>query len=165
MLKAGKRTQQSDAASASDEKKGFFKISLPSLFSIKVLLNHIEPICTDMKKLVFLLLLCVSMLALTSSRDKNFYIREGSSSYGKVLYNFDGEYVREGSSSYGTIIYNINDGDIREGSSKYGKILFNIDGKYIREGSSKYGKIRYNLDGRYIREESSSYGKILYNID
>ena len=35
-------------------------------------------------------------------------IRQGSSSYGTILYNYDGKNLRQGSSSYGTILFNIN---------------------------------------------------------
>ena len=36
------------------------------------------------------------------------YIREGSSSFGRVKYYVDGHYVREGSSSFSRVVYYID---------------------------------------------------------
>ena len=53
------------------------------------------------KILVFLLaLICLNVFSQN--------IREGKSSYGTVLYNFDGKYLRQGKSSYGTVLYNFD---------------------------------------------------------
>ena len=35
-------------------------------------------------------------------------IRKGSTSYGTILYNFDGKNLRQGSTSYGTILFNVD---------------------------------------------------------
>ena len=56
--------------------------------------------------------------------------RKGSSSYGDVLYNWDGTNIRQGSSSYGDVIYNYDGKNIRRGSSSYGDIIYNTDGKF-----------------------------------
>jgi hypothetical protein len=42
-------------------------------------------------------------------------VRKGSSSYGDVLYNWDGKNLRQGSSSYGDVIANWDGKNIRKG--------------------------------------------------
>ena len=79
-------------------------------------------------------------------------IREGSSRYGNVLYNWDGKNLREGSSRYGNVLLNYDGKNIREGSSRYGNVLCNFDGKYLREGSGRYGTALLNVDGSDIPE-------------
>ena len=54
-----------------------------------------------MKFFTKLLVLFIAFFTLTSASSDKINIREGSSSYGKNLYNYDGKHVGEGSSSYG----------------------------------------------------------------
>ena len=44
-------------------------------------------------------------------------------------YKWDGTNIRQGSSSYGNVIYNYDGKNVRRGSSSYGDIIYNIDGK------------------------------------
>ena len=53
------------------------------------------------------LIILVSFLLIPSSLFSQD-IRQGSSSYGTILYNYDGKNLRQGSSSYGTVLFNIN---------------------------------------------------------
>lgn len=78
-----------------------------------------------MKKL--LLITVMSLIIGIVSAQTN--IRVGSSSYGDVLYNWDGTNIRQGSSSYGDVIYNYDGKNIRRGSSSYGDVIYNTDGK------------------------------------
>ena len=57
------------------------------------------------------LCLLIVLTLITSSIIAQTNIRKGSSSYGSVLYNYDGENIRKGSSSYGSVLYN-TDGKI-----------------------------------------------------
>ena len=78
-----------------------------------------------MKKHLFIIFILISC-SLFSQK-----IREGSSNFGTILYNFDGKNLRQGSSSFGTVLYNFDGKNIRQGSSSFGTILFNIDGGII----------------------------------
>ena len=61
-----------------------------------------------MKKI--LIIFCVFLSLDVFSQD----VRQGKSSYGTVLYNYDGQYLRQGKSSYGTVLFNV-DGMIPKG--------------------------------------------------
>ena len=61
-----------------------------------------------MKKI--LIIFCVFLSLNVFSQD----VRQGKSSYGTVLYNYDGQYLRQGKSSYGTVLFNV-DGMIPKG--------------------------------------------------
>ena len=75
------------------------------------------------------LCLLIVLTLITSSIIAQTNIRKGASSYGTVLYNWDGENIRKGSSSYGSVLYNYDGENIRKGSSSYGSVLYNTDGK------------------------------------
>ena len=81
-----------------------------------------------MKRL--LITLCFVITA-TLAHSQVYYIREGQTSYGKILYNYDTKTKL-----------------IREGQTSYGKILFNIDKNFVREGQVSYGKIKYYIEKR-----------------
>lgn len=73
-------------------------------------------------------------------------IREGQTSYGKVLWHIDGDFIREGDGPYGKIVAKVcSDGRIREGQTSYGKVIAHIDGEFIREGDGPYGKVLMNV--------------------
>ena len=57
-----------------------------------------------------LIIFCVFLSLNVFSQD----VRQGKSSYGTVLYNYDGQYLRQGKSSYGTVLFNV-DGMIPKG--------------------------------------------------
>ena len=61
-----------------------------------------------MKKIFLILFVFVSCSVFSQN------VREGSTSYGTILYNFDGKNLRQGSTSYGTILFNV-DGIIPKG--------------------------------------------------
>ena len=109
---------------------GYFRLILDIFYSF-----------TNMKKLFFILFLFVSCSLFSQN------IRKGSSSFGTVLYNFDGENLRKGSSSFGTVLYNFDGENIRKGSSSFGTVLYNFDGENIRKGSSSFGTVLFNIDG------------------
>ena len=100
----------------------------------------------SMRKIAFLFFIFISCSLLSQN------IREGSSRYGSVLYNWDGKNLREGSSRYGSVLVNYDGKNIREGSSRYASVLCNFDGKNLREGSSRYGSVLLNVDGTDIPE-------------
>jgi len=45
------------------------------------------------------------------------------------LYNWDGTSVRQGSSSYGDILFNFEGKNVRRGSGTSGNIICNVEGK------------------------------------
>ena len=98
------------------------------------------------------------------------YIREGSTSCGTILANFNTEtkMIREGSTSTGRIIAHIDGDIIREGSGTNGTILYSLTGDSIREGNGLLNKIcghlSYESGTLLIREGTTSFGKILCNI-
>ena len=65
----------------------------------------------DMKKRVYIVM-ALMLLTLTGVVAQS-YLRQGSSEYGKVLYNWDGR-------------------NLRQGSSQDGKVIVNWDGEYSR---------------------------------
>jgi len=75
-----------------------------------------------MKKIFLILFIFVSCSVFSQN------IRQGSTSYGTILLNYDGKNIRKGSTSYGTILYNFDGKNLRQGSTSYGTILFNVDG-------------------------------------
>ena len=77
-----------------------------------------------MKRFLLILLFTCTVL-IVSAQTK---IRQGSTSYGEVLYNWDGKNLRQGSTSYGTVIVNWDGKNIRQGSTSYGTVLCNIEG-------------------------------------
>ena len=79
-----------------------------------------------MNKILFLL----SFLVIATVSNAQTLLRKGSSSYGDVLYNWDGKFLRQGSSSYGNVLINWDGKNVRVGSSSYGDILYNTDGKF-----------------------------------
>ena len=80
-----------------------------------------------MRKIAFLFFIFISCSLLSQN------IREGSSRYGSVLYNWDGKNLREGSSRYGSVVCNFDGKNLREGSSRYGSVFLNVDGTDIPE--------------------------------
>lgn len=69
-------------------------------------------------------------------------------SLGPVIFTIDGNKIREGNSSYGKVIANVDEhGRVHEGSSSYGRTIANVDDGQVREGSSSYGKTIANTDG------------------
>ena len=105
------------------------------------------------------------------------YIREGSTSCGTILANFNTEtkMIREGSTSTGRIIAHIDGDIIREGAvhdvqDSVRVILHQIGltGDSIREGNGLLNKIcghlSYESGTLLIREGTTSFGKILCNI-
>ena len=61
-----------------------------------------------MKKIFLILFVFVSCSLFSQN------VREGSTRYGTILYNYDGKNLRQGSTRYGTILFNV-DGIIPKG--------------------------------------------------
>jgi hypothetical protein len=93
------------------------------------------------------------------------HIREGGSSYGKVLMTVDGNKVRQGNSSCGPVLFTIDGNKIREGNSSYGPIIATVENGKVMAGNSSYGKTIANVGEGQIREGNSSYGKVIANTD
>lgn len=97
-----------------------------------------------MKKFLSILFL-LAILATNASAQNHTH--QGSSKYGKILYNWDGKFLRQGGSKYSTVLFNWDGTNIRSGESRYGKILFNRDGDKIISGNSKYGNVILTISG------------------
>lgn len=82
-----------------------------------------------MKRLLIILWLVVTNSLYAHSQV--YYIREGGTSYGKILYNYDTKTKL-----------------VREGQTSYDRILLRLDKKFIREGQTTFGKIKYYIDRR-----------------
>jgi len=80
-----------------------------------------------MNKILFLL----SFYDVATVSNAQTMLRKVSSTYGDVLYNWDGKFLRQGSSSYGNVLINWDGQNIRKGSSSYGDILYNTDGEFL----------------------------------
>lgn len=117
-------------------------------------------------KIKRIVLCCILILSITFSFGQ-IYIRRGNSKQGTIIYRYDEstKKVREGQSSFVKIVFTKDNNRIRLGQAPYGKVKYTIDGNFIREGDNKFGKILYNIDGCFIREGSSKCGKIIYYID
>ena len=87
-----------------------------------------------MKKRLFITL-AVTLLTICTATSQ-ICLRQGSSAYSTILFNWDGQNLRQGSSSYSQVIANWDGQNIRRGSSKYSKVLYNWDGQYLRQGKS-----------------------------
>ncbi len=99
----------------------------------------------------------------------NAEIREGNSSMGKVLFNWDGNYLRQGNSSMGTVVLNFDGEYIRQGSSSMGTTLFNWDGKNIKKGSSSMGEyycliLTKKILGKVVQVWEMFYSIMMVNI-
>lgn len=106
------------------------------------------------------------LLAATSVQARPpLYIREGNSTYGKVLMTVDGNKVHQGNSSYGPVLFTIDGNKIREGNSSYGTIIATVENGKVIAGNSNYGKVVANVGEGQIREGNSSYGKVIANTD
>ena len=88
-------------------------------------------------------------------------VREGDSSYGRILLTIDGDRVRRGDSSYGDILMRFDGNKIRQGDSSYGRVVANVDGNKIRQGDSTYGNVIATIDGNKVRQGDSSYGTVI----
>ena len=101
-------------------------------------------------------LFCILVLSITTVFGQK-YIRKGSNKYGTIVYRYDESTnkVREGQTSFGKIIYTKDNNRIRIGQTSYGKVKYTIDGNFIREGDTKYGKIVYYIDNNFIRKGSN----------
>ena len=94
-----------------------------------------------MKRILFVLIiaLCSGFMACAEKDNSTsvfpepdpsyFYIREGISGVGEVVYNIDGNYIRKGISGVGEVVYNIDGNYIRKGISGVGEVVYNIDRK------------------------------------
>lgn len=110
---------------------------------------------------IFAAVLAAARSGSSSGSGARIRIREGDSSFGRILLTMEGDRVRRGDTTLGEVIMRLDGQRIRQGDSTIGRILANVDGDRVREGDSSYGRILAKIDGNKIREGDSSYGRIL----
>lgn len=88
-------------------------------------------------------------------------VREGDSTFGRVILTVDGDRVRLGDSAYGQVVMRFDGNLIRKGDSTFGPILANVDGSRVREGDSRFGRTIANIAANKVREGDSTFGRVL----